>query len=287
MSIIKLKFLSFGFSFKKGVRMIQTLSTYISSLPSKGICVAFSGGVDSAVILKLAKLSHEHIIAVTFETFLHPNGDLAKAQAMAKDFQVPHYVIKIDELTNESILSNPKDRCYHCKYMFYKKMIEFSQKLGIDTILDGTNIDDLSEYRPGLKALSELHIISPLAECSLTKNQVRQIAYELKLDVANKPSTPCLATRVPYGVRLSRDILRKIDRAENILKDLGLGNIRVRYHNNLARIEVDQENFHQILVHKESIIIKLQELGFDYITLDLMGFRSGSMDIFNGGHNGY
>lgn len=260
--------------------MIQKLSNYISSLNSKGICVAFSGGVDSAVVLKLATMSHKNVIAVTFETFLHPNGDLAKSEAMAKSFQVPHYVIQIDELANEAILSNPVDRCYHCKYMLFQKMIEFSKDLGIDTILDGTNVDDLSEYRPGLKALNELAIISPLAQCSLTKMQVREIAYELNLEVASKPSTPCLATRIPYGNRLTKDILTKIDKAENEIKSLGFRNVRVRYYDNLARIEVDNASIGQLILQKELIVSKLQELGFDYITLDLMGFRSGSMDIF-------
>ena len=150
--------------------------------------------------------------------------------------------------------------------------------LGIKTIMDGTNEDDLHVYRPGIRALRELSIISPLAETEMTKEEIRRMAEEYGLSVATKPSTPCLATRFPYGTQLTYEKMRQVENGEEILKSFGFYNVRLRVHDDIARIETDKEDFEQLLKHKEEIVKELKKIGYDYITLDLEGFRSGSMD---------
>lgn len=263
--------------------MIQ-LHQKIGKLVENGLCVAFSGGVDSSLILKVAcieaKKQGKEVFAVTFETKLHPCTDIEIAEKVAKDIGAKHYVIQINELENREILKNPVDRCYICKKYLFEKLVIFAKEKGLENIIEGTNFEDLSEYRPGIKALKEIGIISPLADLKISKSRVRQYAEELGISVSNRPSAPCLATRLPYGTTIDLELLGKIDLGENYLKTLGFDVNRIRIHGDIARIEIKKSDFAKFLEKNDEIVNKLKTLGFVYITLDVEGFRSGSMDIY-------
>lgn len=248
------------------------------------LCIAFSGGVDSALLLYMAATAARErgagarVWAVTFQTELHPQADLEIARQVAAQAGARHTELCINEFENEAILENPPDRCYLCKRMLFARLRAFAQEKGIQTVLDGTNHDDLSAYRPGLRALGELGIVSPLADAGLCKEEVRRLAREYGVPVAERPSAPCMATRLPYGTRLDRETLRRIDRGEEYLRALGFQNVRLRLHGETARIEADAGALGRMVEKREEICRTLKALGFWYITLDLEGFRSGSMD---------
>ena len=190
-----------------------------------------------------------------------------------------HKILTLNELAVPEIKNNPADRCYRCKKELYRRMLQFAEEKGISRLLEGSNEDDLHVYRPGLRAIGELGVRSPLAEMGLTKEEVRFLAKDYGIPVADRPSSPCLATRLPYGTEIDLELLRRIDEAEEFLRKLSFYNVRVRVHRDIARLEIDTEEFPQLLKERERIIRKLKELGFPYVTLDLEGFRSGSMDI--------
>ena len=245
--------------------------------------VAFSGGVDSSLILKLAvqaatKIGHK-VYGIMVHTMLHPMGEVEDARVTAEQIGAEFRVLEIDELKGADILDNPVDRCYRCKKYLFRNLIEEGKKLGVSVMMEGTNEDDLHVYRPGLRAIRELGIHSPLAEAGMTKAEVRKLAGELGVSVSNKPSMPCLATRFPYGTRISYETMRKVDEGEAFIRSLGFYNVRLRIHNDVARIEVDVNEMPHLLEHCEQIVAKLKNLGYDYITVDLEGFRSGSMDL--------
>lgn len=245
--------------------------------------VAFSGGVDSSLILKLAvqtaaKSGHK-VYGIMMHTMLHPMGEVEDARVTAEQIGAEFRVLEIDELKGADILDNPVDRCYRCKKYLFRNLIEEGEKLGVSVMMEGTNEDDLHVYRPGLRAIRELGIHSPLAEAGMTKAEVRRLAGELGVSVSNKPSMPCLATRFPYGTRISYEAMRKVDEGEAFIRSLGFYNVRLRIHNDVARIEVDVNEMPHLLEHCEQIVAKLKNLGYDYITVDLEGFRSGSMDL--------
>lgn len=267
----------------------NALNKQIESYVPDGIMVAFSGGVDSALLLKLACMAAKRtgkVYAVTVQTRLHPAGDTEAAKRMAEEFEVVHKVLQIDELAESGIETNPVNRCYLCKKSIFQKIKELAGELGTAAVLEGTNADDLHQYRPGIQALRELRIISPLAECGLTKRQIRELAAHLGISAANRPSAPCLATRLPYGTKLNYELLAKIDEGERYLRRLGFYNVRLRVHELneqagskwLARIEVDQEDIPQLLTYRSELTEMVKKLGFDRVTVDLEGFRSGSMD---------
>lgn len=262
--------------------------SYLQKLMEKytqeNVVVAFSGGVDSSLLLKTACINavknETKVFAVTMHTTLHTMNEIESSKETAEEVGAEHLVISVDELKEAGIENNPVERCYLCKRYLFQKMKDKAESLGVKIILDGTNEDDLHMFRPGLKALKELEIKSPLAESDFSKTDVRKLAEEYGLSVSKKPSTPCLATRFPYGSRLSYEEMKKVEKGEDFLKNLGLYNVRLRVHNDIARIEVDKEDIVKIVVYKEAIIFYLKELGYRYITLDLEGFRSGSMDYF-------
>lgn len=247
------------------------------------VCIAFSGGVDSSVLLVMAceasEKSGSRVFAVTLDTVLHPKADLEIARNVLRRTAAIHEVLSMDELAVPQIRFNPLNRCYLCKKELFSRMLKFAAGRGVHTLLEGSNEDDLHVYRPGLKAVKELGIKSPLAECGLTKAEVRRLAAEYDLPVASRPSTPCLATRIPYGAEIDPVLLKRIDQAETALRAMGFANVRVRVHGDIVRLEVDQAQFPEILRQKSEIISCLKQLDFCYITLDLEGFRSGSMDI--------
>lgn len=261
----------------------EQLLLKINEYAGQNVIVAFSGGVDSTLLLKIAcdmaKKEGTKVYAVSIQTRLHPMGEMEEAKKTCQELEAEHVVISIDELKEAGIMNNPVNRCYLCKKFLFSKIKDFASKLEISRILEGTNEDDLHVYRPGIKALKELGIKSPLAEAGLTKAEVRNLASEYGLKTASKPSAPCLATRFPYGTELAYEDMERVEKGEAYLKSFGLYNVRIRVYGKTARIEVDVASFAEVLAHKQDIIAYLKELGFIYITLDLEGFRSGSMDV--------
>lgn len=248
------------------------------------VCLAFSGGVDSSLLLKIAcdngRKYGTSVYAVTFNTMLHPACDLETAKKVAGELGAEHVVIQVDELEMEGMRNNPPNRCYLCKKHLFTALLDFAREKGVTRILDGTNEDDMHVYRPGIKALEELGIISPLALCHMTKSQVKALASDYGISVASRPSTPCMATRLPYGAKLDYEILRKIEKGEAYLRTVFEGNVRLRLHGDTVRLELDPSQMIAALEKREEVCTALKELGFSYITLDLEGFRSGSMDLF-------
>ena len=249
----------------------------------ENLCVAFSGGVDSSLILKAAVKAAEKdgskVYAVTFDSRLHPSCDLEIARRVAAELGGIHKVIHVNELEQEAIRMNPVDRCYLCKKHLFMNLKQMAESLGAKTVMDGTNEDDHHVYRPGIRALTELGIVSPLAQMHITKAEVKAMAKAWDISVASRPSTPCMATRLPYNTPIDYDIMKQIETGEGCLRELLGGDVRLRLHGNIVRIEADKASFGKLLEHGDEIVKKLKELGFIYITMDLEGFRSGSMDI--------
>ncbi|ADL05586.1 ATP-dependent sacrificial sulfur transferase LarE [Lacrimispora saccharolytica] len=260
-------------------RLEQRISVYAK----EDICLAFSGGVDSSLLLKVAAEAAEKmgktVYAVTFDSRLHPSCDLEIAARVAKELGGVHRVVSVNELEQKEIRFNPVNRCYLCKKKLFRSLKDFAGKMNIPYIMDGTNEDDLHVYRPGIKALRELGIISPLAELHITKAQVKALASWYGISVASRPSAPCMATRLPYNTEIDYDILNRIGRGEEFVSSLVKGNVRLRLHKDIVRIEVDREAMGELMERSSEIVSYLKELGFSYITMDLEGFRSGSMDV--------
>lgn len=260
----------------------EALIDFLKEKANEPVCVAFSGGIDSSLLLhlvtKLAKEQKTKVYAVTFVTSLHPSADLSIAERVSRECGAEFVKLTVNEWEIKEIKDNPPERCYYCKRYLFQKLLAWAEENSIKQVLEGTNHDDLSVYRPGLRALQELEICSPLAQCGFTKQEIRNWAKELGISVANRPSSPCMATRLPYGDRLNPDVLKQLDKGEEYLKSLGFLTVRLRLHRETLRIEILPEQFYEFLEHRERIISKLRNLGFTYITLDLEGFRSGSMD---------
>lgn len=261
----------------------QKIENIMREYAKRDVMIAFSGGVDSTLLLKLAcdmaKESDKKVYAVTMKTTLHPMNEMEEAKLIADKVGADFISIEVNELSEADIDNNPVDRCYRCKKTLFKKIVDKAREYNVDVIMDGTNMSDLSCYRPGIKALSELGIKSPLVEADLTKDDVRKLAEMYGLSVATKPSAPCLATRFPYNTPLTAKNLERVDKGENFIKSLGFYNVRVRVHNEIARLEVNKNEFEKIMLNRSKITDYLKGLGYDYVTLDLEGFRSGSMDI--------
>ncbi len=246
------------------------------------VIVAFSGGVDSLLLLKLAVdvLGKENILAVTVKSPLSTKGEAENAKELSEFFGVEHLIVELDELANRAIADNPVDRCYHCKKFRYQQLLNLKYEKGSNVVLDGTNYSDLGDYRPGMKACEELGIISPLKEAGITKSDVRILLKEAEIKQWDTPSRACLASRIPYNDKITIEKLQKIDEAEQFLMSLGILNLRVRLHNNLARIEIPKENFEMLLKDNiyDKIVKHFKKIGFKFITLDLEGVRSGSLN---------
>ena len=245
------------------------------------VAVAFSGGVDSTCLLTAAQEAlGDKVLAVTARAAAFPRREIAEAEAFCKDRGIEQIIVDIDQLAIPGFAGNPPDRCYHCKKALFTAMLAAAGKQGYIRLAEGTNADDTSDYRPGLRALEEMHIDSPLKEAGLTKEDIRVLSRERGLATADKPSLACLATRIAYGEEITTDKLRRIDSAEQQLRDLGFGQVRVRLHGDIARVEVDPEEIDWILQKpvRERVVTALRELGFLYITLDLGGYHSGSMN---------
>ena len=249
----------------------EALKQFMAEKAKAPVCVAFSGGVDSSLILKLAcdtaKKTGMPVYAVTFHTMLHPACDLEIAERVAKELGAIHKIIQVNEMELEAIRTNPVNRCYICKHHLFATLLDFAKEEGIPCVMDGTNESDLHVYRPGIQALRELGVVSPLAQCGLEKKDVKAFAADLGISVASRPSMPCMA------------VLKRIEKGEDYLRSVFGGNVRLRLHGDIVRIEVDADKFEKAIAERETICRTLKEMGFLYITLDLEGFRSGSMDI--------
>ena len=261
----------------------EALKQFMAEKAKAPVCVAFSGGVDSSLILKLAcdtaKKTGMPVYAVTFHTMLHPACDLEIAERVAKELGAIHKIIQVNEMELEAIRTNPVNRCYICKHHLFATLLDFAKEEGISCVMDGTNESDLHVYRPGIQALKELGIVRPLAQLHITKAEVKAMAKEWGISVASRPSTPCMATRLPYNTPIDYDVMKQIEAGEGYLRELLGGNVRLRLHGNVVRIEADKTSFGKLLEHGDEIVKTLKDLGFVYITMDLEGFRSGSMDV--------
>ena len=259
----------------------EQLLDLMRSFPS--CAVAFSAGVDSTVVAKAAALTlGDRAVAVTGVSPSLADGELDAARRMAQLIGIRHLEIDTDEMSQPQYAENSPDRCYHCKTELYRQMKDLQQHLQVDVIVNGANADDLFDYRPGMRAASEQQVRSPLAESGLTKSDVRALAKEWELPIWDKPATPCLSSRIAYGEQVTVERLAMIDRAEQFLRQRGFATVRVRYHaGDLARIEVPLAELPRLL-HEElrlQVAEYLQQLGFKFVTLDVMGFRSGSLNV--------
>lgn len=244
--------------------------------------VAFSGGVDSTLLVKVAhEVLGNKMIAVTLVSSSFPERERTAAAAFCRDNEIIQIEIEYDELSIPGFAENPKDRCYICKKELFKMIKKAAASKGITTVCEGSNMDDTGDYRPGLKAIKEMDIKSPLQVAGLTKAEIRNISREYNLPTWDKPGLACLATRFVYGEQITRDKLIMVGKAEQMLVDLGFKQMRVRLHGNIARIELLSQDFEKFMQEeiRNSVAKSFKEFGFSYITIDIQGFRSGSMNL--------
>lgn len=243
--------------------------------------LAYSGGVDSSLLLRAtAEVMGHRLIAVTAVSETYPPGELEAAEKFARTLGVTHRILRTQEFSSEEFVRNSPERCYFCKKELYGKLKKIAEIEGISCILDGSNTDDLADYRPGRKAAEEFSVRSPLVETGLSKSDVRELARFLNLPMWDKPSLACLSSRIPYGTRITPDIIKTVQTAEDHLRVLGFRQVRVRHHGEIARIEIGSEAFGQLLTDDtiERITAALKGLGYIYVCLDLEGYRTGSMN---------
>jgi uncharacterized protein len=243
------------------------------------LLIAFSGGLDSSLVAMIAKDTlGEKSCAVTLTSDIFSKRELENAKKIAKEISIRHLIVKSSEICNANFLKNPKNRCYYCKKEESKILKKIANKNGINYIADGVNLSDFREHRPGIRALDEEGIIHPLVEARIKKPDIKAMAKFLGLSNYDMPSTTCLASRIPYGEEITKEKLKMIEEAESFILSLGFRQVRVRYHRNTARIEVEKEEIEKAINFRKEIISRLKALGFKYVALDLEGYRSGSMD---------
>jgi len=255
------------------------LIEYLKSLGS--VAVAFSSGVDSTFLLKAAREAlGEKAIAVTAKSCSFPERELKEAKRFTEENGIVHLIVDSEELDIEGFSDNPPNRCYLCKHELFSKMKDIAVKNGINEVVEGSNMDDLGDYRPGLTAIQELGIKSPLRHVGLTKDEIRRLSKNLGLPTWEKQSFACLSSRFPYGESITPEKLGMVDQAEQLLLDLGFRQVRVRHHGTLARIEISEDQFPLIMEKKnrDKIFARFKEIGFTYVSLDIAGYRTGSMN---------
>lgn len=241
--------------------------------------LAFSGGVDSTFLLKAMQIAEIKSVAVTASSEIVPFSEVSAARGTAKGLGMGHKVLEAGPLT-EDFLRNSPERCFFCKARLFKDLSDIALCEGFRFVLDGSNRDDLMDYRPGHKAASEYHVRSPLIEAGFSKSEVRELSKQLGLPTWDKPSSSCLATRIPYGRRITSEALKRIELSENVLRSLGFHQVRVRDHGYLARIEIEEDTMGPILRPeiRKNILETLRSLGYKFISLDLEGYKSGGMN---------
>lgn len=264
---------------REQMEKLDCLRNYFKNLHS--VAVAFSSGVDSTFLLKVAADTlGDKVIAVTAKSCLFPKRELNEATAFCEQEGIRHFVFEPQELNIEGFAQNPKNRCYLCKKELFQKIQVIAAENRMEHIVEGSNLDDNGDYRPGLLAVAELGIKSPLRECNLTKADIRALSKYLELPTWEKQSFACLASRFVYGETITKEKLNMVDQAEQLLLDMGFHQLRVRIHGNMARIEIEPEEFEKLMEAeaRNTIIKAFKDYGFSYITMDLMGYRTGSMN---------
>jgi len=260
---------------EKKNRLILALKNYDSLL------VAFSGGVDSSFLLAVSHgVLKDNSVAATAVSAVHPLREKESATAYAKTLGIKHVMLQTEEMNLSDFTANRKDRCYICKKNLFKVLLNIASKMGLKYVVHGANRDDLKDFRPGFKAAKEMGIVAPLIDAGLAKKDIRSLSKEMNLKTWDKPPMACLATRIPYGTAITRKALGVVEQAENVILTLGFRNCRVRHHGEIARIEVDPLDFEKIFNEniKAVIIKKFRNLGFSHISVDMEGYRQGSMN---------
>lgn len=260
--------------------LLQRWQSFVFELASyPSALVAYSGGVDSAFLVYAAsKVMAERVKAVTVVSVLEPAQSQKEAAEFTALHGIQHVSLHYDPLQDAALVGNPTDRCYHCKKNILNLIWNYARENHFAVVLEGQNADDLNQYRPGRKAVAETRTMSPLANNQFTKSEIRQMARLFGLSIWDKPSSPCLATRIPYGTPITCESLLRIEQAENYLRENGFGTVRVRCHGDLATIEVAPAQFQKLLEVRLAVADYFKQIGFGHVTLDLQGFRSGSMD---------
>lgn len=248
--------------------------------PLERVIVAFSGGVDSTFLLKVATdvLGRDNVLALIGSSPTYPASELEHARSLAGLIGADYLVVETSEMADVNFLRNTLERCYYCKSNLFETAWNVARERGIRHVLEGSNLDDTRDFRPGRKACSEKGIVSPLLAAGLTKSEIRHLSKELGLPTHDKPSMACLSSRIPYGTPIEIDVLRKIEVAEEVIRKAGIRQVRVRYHGAIARIEVAEEEIETVMQNRASIAEALRRLGFLYVALDLSGYRTGSMN---------
>lgn len=258
---------------------LESLKKILSDMGSA--LVAYSGGTDSTFLLKVAsEVLGNKLLAVTAKSETYTSRELQAATENAQKLGVKHVIIETCELNDENFASNPPDRCYYCKKELFSKLTDLAKKYHLAYLADGSNLDDLGDFRPGSKAAFEFGVRSPLREAGLTKQEIRLLSKKMNLPTWDKPPQPCLSTRFPYGTRITKEKLSTVELAEEFLFGLGLRELRVRVHGEIARIEVPRKDM-SLLINEEiskKVVERFKTLGYTYITLDIQGYRTGSMN---------
>ena len=259
------------------ISKLDQLKTNLKKMGS--VAIGFSGGVDSTFLLSVAhEVLGENVIAVTGVSSTFSQKENEEAECFTSNIGIKHVFVDSEEIENDDFSKNSKNRCYFCKKELFSKIKQAAEENNISFVLEGSNADDVTDYRPGFKAIKELNVVSPLRDAGLTKEEIRNFSKDMGLPTWDKPAFACLASRFPYGISITKERLKIVEKAEEFIRSLGVKQFRVRYHNEIARIEVSKNDFQLILIHSDEIVREFKKLGFKYITLDIEGYRTGSLN---------